>query len=429
MWGTLPLVKPRMFQRRRRTLHVFPRPRIRRRQADFEPKDNWKEGHLYSTDKQHGRPAAFVTIGRRVQQMTWSWFTLTMSTGGLSLLLNRTPYQFRGLDIIGRIIFVYNLVCFSCIVFCLVYRFSKNPRALPESLQHPTESLFFPTFLLSIATIMLESASYGAPNTGPWLPAALFFVFWIYAAISIVTAMVQYAILFNGSNLTVHSMTPTWILPIFPAMLVGTLASSIAPLQAPARAMEMCVAGITAQGLGWTVSALVYPLYLARLMERGLPAPGMRPTMFIAVGPPGFTALATIGIARALPAEASYFIEHPSARETLETVATWLGIWIWTIGFWFFGLGLFAVVFSMYNRELEFSMAWWAFVFPNVGFTISTAVLGEQLGSDGIKWVASGMTICVAIVWLVVMTGLIWALMQRRILWPHTKRVEEPTDI
>ncbi|SPO06246.1 uncharacterized protein DNG_08935 [Cephalotrichum gorgonifer] len=348
---------------------------------DIESKDNWKEGNTYSIDKQHSRPVDSTTIGPRLQQMSWSWFTLTMSTGGLALVLDRTPHQFHGLSIIGRIVFILNLVFFCFVAGGLTYRFTKNPRALRKSLLHPTESLFFPTCLLSIATILSESASYGTPHVGSWLPEALYFVFWLYVGISVVSAIVQYSLLFGGANLTVHSMTPTWLLPIFPAMLAGTLASATAPLQGSSRSMTMCVAGITAQGLGWTVACLIYPLYLARLMQHGLPAPGMRPTMFIAVGPPGFTALATIGIAQALPADSSYFIENPRARETLQTVATWLGIWIWAIGFWFFSLSLVAVLSSVYKKQLEFSMGWWAFVFPNVGFTISTAVLGEQLGS------------------------------------------------
>lgn len=335
------------------------------------------------------------------------------------MLLNRTPHQFRGLNIIGRVVFILNLVFFVCVAAGLIYRFGRGPRALLASLHHPNESLFFPTFLLSVATILLGSAAYGAPHAGPWLPEALYVLFWVYTGISTISAIAQYSLLFGGAHLPVHSMTPTWLLPIFPAMLVGTLASSIAPLQGPSRAMAICVAGITAQGLGWTVACLIYPIYLARLMQAGLPAPGMRPTMFIAVGPPGFTALATIGIAKALPPESRYLMEHPNAREQLHIVATWLGIWIWTIGFWFFSLGLVAVLASVYRKKLEFTMGWWAFVFPNVGFVISTAVIGEQLGSTGILWVASGMTICVVIAWLVVFVALIRAVLRRRLLWPR----------
>lgn len=52
----------------------------------------------------------------------------------------------------------------------------------------------------------------------------------------------------------------------------------------------MIVAGLTAQGLGMLVSLLMYACYLRRMVQFGLPSPHSRPAMFIAVGPPGFTA-------------------------------------------------------------------------------------------------------------------------------------------
>ncbi|CAN9229936.1 unnamed protein product [Alternaria alternata] len=52
-------------------------------------------------------------------------------------------------------------------------------------------------------------------------------------------------------------MTPAWDLPIFPFMLSGTLAAIGAGHQAEAHAVAMIVAGLTAQGLGMTVSLLM----------------------------------------------------------------------------------------------------------------------------------------------------------------------------
>jgi len=43
-----------------------------------------------------------VTFLERVDHFTWAWFTLTMSTGGVALLLSVQPYTFRGLNTIGK---------------------------------------------------------------------------------------------------------------------------------------------------------------------------------------------------------------------------------------------------------------------------------------------------------------------------------------
>lgn len=67
---------------------------------------------------------------------------------------------------------------------------------------------------------------------------------------------------------------------------------------------------------------------------------------------------------------------------------------------------------------MTFHLVWWAFVFPNVGFTISTIDIGEQLKSQGIEWVGSIMTILVFIAWLFVLANHIKALLTKRMLMP-----------
>ncbi|KAK7214777.1 hypothetical protein V2G26_002780 [Clonostachys chloroleuca] len=389
-------------------------------------RDNWEDGHIHNSMVHLGQfidASSWLPIGQRLQHMTWAWFTTTMSTGGLALLFHTTPHRFAGLDIIGRIVYIFNLVLFVLITASMGYRFAVKPKALKHSLTHPTESLFFPAFLLSFATILTNAAAYGVPNSGPWLATAIYVLFWIYAGLSTMSAIVQFFILFRGESLSVHSMTPAWILPIFPVMLVGTLAASISPTQSPERRIAMLVAGVTYQGLGWTVACLVYPLYLGRLMQDGLPAPAMRPAMFMAVGPAGFTTVAIIGMARAIPVRYGYFGQHPMAQEVLRIMATWVGIWIWCIGFWFFAISLISVVESALNKQLRFSLSWWAFVFPNVGFTVATAQIGQELGSEAIQWVASAMTILIVVMYFIVAYAQVVAVKRKAILWPkdHSK--------
>lgn len=57
-------------------------------------------------------------------------------------------------------------------------------------------------------------------------------------------------------------------------------------------------------------------------------------------------------------------------------------------------------------------------MFPNVGFTIATIQIGDALVSEGVKWVASGMTIVLVAVWLFVGCTHVRAVWKREILWP-----------
>lgn len=164
----------------------------------------------------------------------------------------------------------------------ITLRFIINPGALKTSLTHPSESLYFPCMWLSLAVLIMNVQAFGISACGPWLVTTLRVLFWLYVACSLVVAIGHYHVLFSADyHVSIHSMTPSWILPIFPVMLSGSIASSISTAQPPEERLAIIVAGVSCQGLGFLVSIVMMALYLGRLMVDGHPAPNMRPGMFM----------------------------------------------------------------------------------------------------------------------------------------------------
>jgi tellurite resistance protein TehA-like permease len=266
---------------------------------------------------------------------------------------------------------------------------------------------------------------YGVPHCGPWLVTTLRVLFWIYAACTFLSAVGEYFFLFTGKPLTIQNMTPQWILPVFPVMLCGTLASLMGGSQPPQHGLPILVAGVTFQGLGMLIATFMYGPYLARLMTSGLPNPSTRPGMFIAVGPPSFTGLALLGISSHLSAiYPSYTtissISHPEIiADIFRIVALCTAIFLWATAFWFFSIALVSVIAGLRGKEgMSFHLVWWAFVFPNVGFTIATIQVGTALMSEGILWIGSAMTVVLVATWLFVGAAHARALWKKQILWP-----------
>lgn len=339
----------------------------------------------------------------RIQHFTWANYTLPMSTGGLALLVSEStqPYTFNGLQTIGKVIYILDLCIFAFITATLVTRFIRYPGTFRASLVHPTEALFMPTFFLSLASIIGCISRYGIPSCGEWLVVAYRVLFWVYFAVTFCVAVGLYMVLFTSPKLKIEDMSPSWDLPIFPLMLSGTIAAIGSADQPPDQAMPMIVAGLTAQGLGMLMSLLMYACYIRRMIQFGLPSPHSRPGMFIAVGPPGFTALALIGLAKDYPSHYNYFGADDMTSQILQVVATMTGIFIWSLALWFFCIALLSCLQTW--REMPFSVGWYAFVFPNVGFTIATIDIGEGLDSPAIQWVGTIMTIILIAVYLFVL--------------------------
>ena len=182
-----------------------------------------------------------VSFLDRIEHFTWAWFTLTMSTGGLALLLGAQPHTFRGLLTVGKIVYIFDLVLFVLICILITIRFLTFPGTLKSSLTHKTESLMFPTTFLSLASIIAAMHTYGIPVTGHWLVVVYIVLFWVYFAATFVSAVAQYYYLYSRPQYTIQGMVPSWILPIFPFMLCGTISSTGAVSMAPDQAVPVIV--------------------------------------------------------------------------------------------------------------------------------------------------------------------------------------------
>ncbi|KAK3950632.1 voltage-dependent anion channel-domain-containing protein [Pseudoneurospora amorphoporcata] len=426
---------------------------------------------------------------KRLMHFTFAWYTVTLSTSGISLVLATTPHRFRGLSTIGLVIFLLDLLFFLVITGSITLRFVLYELTFRRAFTRPNEALFVPTFFLSIAAILCNVAEYArififdddisyrfntshsststSHSVVPWLsnstltnstlssglvgtpseepddssaPSAsltsfrtfLCIAFWLFSAVTFLASVIQYHLLFTVKaerRLSLTTITPAWVLPIFPVMLIGTLAGSFSKTQDPESAIGIICAGLAAQGLGLLVSFFFFSSYLSRLMAFGLPA--QRPGMFIAVGPPSFTGAAVISMASDIPrvfdqlrqlqdTSQITILTGVGSTDTLaagvKLSAIWLGVFLWGLGFWFFVSAVAGIVAGMPDKK--FHLSWWSIVFPNVGFTIASIKIGQGLGSEGVLWMGSGLTVALVLAWAFIGYRCVRAVVRREIVWP-----------
>ncbi|KIY03476.1 uncharacterized protein Z520_00167 [Fonsecaea multimorphosa CBS 102226] len=377
----------------------------------------------------------FVETGfQRLRHLTWAWFTFPMATGGMAMLLSpkNQPHTFNGLETIGEIVYICDLFIFTVIVTAITYRFIRWPGTLKASLVHPTESLFFGTSFLSLASIIAGMALYGIEHTGHWLVVTYRVLFWLYFCCTFIAAVGLYCMLFTNPRLKIQDMTPAWDLPMFPFMLTGTIAASGIEYQPHAAAMPMLFAGLTAQGLGMLISMGMYASYVRRMINYGFPSPESRPGMFIAVGPPSFTALAIIGLADHWPRNGYAYFDGPDAitQQVVRILALLTAVFIWSLSLWFWAIGVVSCL--AVRRTFRFHLNWWAFVFPNVGFTLATINIGKSLHSNPVLWVGSVMTLLMILLYVYVLCNHARAVWRKDVLYAgkdedhyHKERMEK----
>ena len=112
-------------------------------------------------------------------------------------------------------------------------------------------------------------------------------LFWIYAACALLVCIFQYHVIFDVERLPVNEMMPAWILPIYPVIILGPLASAILETQPSSAGTPILIGAIAFQGLGWMFGIFIYSLWVTRLTGSDLPDESKRPGMYVAVGPAG----------------------------------------------------------------------------------------------------------------------------------------------
>ena len=128
-------------------------------------------------------------------------------------------------------------------------------------------------------------------------------------------------------------MTPVWIFPAYPLLVVGPLAVL---LSGPSyidetRTLDVMIAGFVCQGIGFLVSMTIYSAFIYRLMTQKLPQENVRPGMFVSVGPSGFTCVAVAGLASHAPAALSpdFMGDGKLAGSILHVVGSFASLWFW----------------------------------------------------------------------------------------------------
>jgi tellurite resistance protein TehA-like permease len=383
------------------------------------------------------QPIRKIGMRERLKHFTFAWFLSTMSTGGLALAIAETPHQFSGTILqpffppsytsltrtpglyhIGLTIFFVNIFLFLLLCTCTTLRIIYHRAHFLASFVHPQESFFLGSFWLSLSVILAGIQTYGITHgpAYPWLVDLVYVLYWIYAACSLANSVFQYWVLIQWSEVRPVPSLPSIFLAGYSAMLTGTVASMVAGTQPDERAVSVIVSGVAYQGSGWCISFITIVGFVRNVLDNGFPPPQLRPALFIPVGSGAYTIVALIGLANAIPESADYFARHPAAPEILRVLALFTGVFLYVFSFWLFAIAFLGNV-GVVGR-MPFSLTWWAFIFPNVGFTLSTSVLGKELESEGILWVASVMTILLVLIWLVTVVGCVRAVWKRQIVWP-----------
>ncbi|KAK4095081.1 hypothetical protein Purlil1_777 [Purpureocillium lilacinum] len=373
-------------------------------------------------------PDAKVTLKDRIACYQWTYFTMTMATGGIANVIHSLPYRASWVTGIGVFFFLLNVSLFLLHCILIAARFYLRPGSFVRSFTDQVESLFIPAFFVSIAIIMINTCEYGVPRSGVWLLRTMEVMFWFYVALSVFASAGIYLVLWSTLIFPVHTMTPTWVFPAYPLLLTAPFAATLIDAAETSshtlslNATAVALGAATTQGTGCLIAFMISSAFVYRLMTQKLPRDTQRPGVFMSIGPFGFTAA---GIAQ-LGNQASQIFPHSflgseTTVDIVRVVSILVGLWLWGLAMWFFLVSVGSLwKYARSGSSLPFQMTWWSFVFPNTALVTATQVMGKIFQSKGLRLFGSIMTIVLVIVWVGVFVTMLHCLRTRKLLWPKS---------
>ncbi|OHW91467.1 c4-dicarboxylate transporter malic acid transporter [Colletotrichum incanum] len=368
-----------------------------------------------------------VGIRDRIACHTWTWFTMTMATGGMANVIHSLPYQAAWLNGVAVAFFLLNIILFIMNCVLAGFRFKSRPGTLTHSFADQTESLFIPSSVVSVAIISINICQFGVPHVGPWLLRAMQILFWFYVALSVVASSTIYLILWSTLAFPIHTMTPTWVFPAYPLLLTAPFASNL--IQAATQTNQQTVTlnttaialcAVATQGAGCLIAFMISAAFIYRLMTQKLPRDFQRPGVFISIGPFAFTVGGIVQLGnQAETILPSSFLGTDIAVPIVKVMSVMIGLWLWGLSLWFFIVSVGSLwKYVRPESKMPFQMTWWSFVFPNTALITATTALGKVFQNNGLQIFGCVMAACLIVVWIVVFVTMIRCLYQRELLWP-----------
>ncbi|KAJ5392483.1 hypothetical protein N7509_007973 [Penicillium cosmopolitanum] len=342
---------------------------------------------------------------RVVRNFTPSWFSVTMGTGIVSILLHNLPYNGIWLYWISVVIFALNVLLFALGTIISFLRYTLYPEIFTVMITHPVQSMFIGTFPMGLATIINMVVFVCVPVWGEWVRYFAWGL-WIFdAVVSVLTALsLPFILMANGSETHLSSMTAVWLLPIVSCIVAASSGAVVAEILPNEQyALWTVIASYVLWGMGLPLALMVMVIYLMRLTLHKLPPKAVIVSVFLPLGPlgqGGYGAM-KLGQCAQLIFPQTKTLEQ-SSGSTFYTLGFLVALILWAFGLvWLF----FASASIVRSKSFPFNIGWWGFTFPLGVFAASTVQMGNELPSKFFHILGTILSVLVVMLWMVVSMG------------------------
>ncbi|KAK5047789.1 hypothetical protein LTR84_006454 [Exophiala bonariae] len=344
---------------------------------------------------------------RVVRNFSPSWFSVTMGTGIVSVLLISIPFKAAWLYWLSVAFFILNAVLFTCAFLISVLRYTLYPEIWSVMIADPTNSLFLGTVPMGFATLLQSWIWLCCPYWGYWSVTVAWAMWMVDAVVAVaVTVSLPFLLMSRAQRQELDRITAAQLLPIAATIVAAGAGAKVAEiLRDEGAALGTLITSYVMWGMATPFAMTVLVIYYQRLALHKLPPREVVVSSFLPLGPlgmGGFTIMYLGKVARQVFPRVEFFHNLSIAGDVVYVMGVFIALIMW-------GFGLCWLVFALATiyttRPFPFNMGWWGFTFPLGVYAISTMTFGVEMPSLFFKVLGTIMSVAVIILWCIVAAG------------------------
>ena len=337
-----------------------------------------------------------------IRHFTPNWFTATMGTGVVAMILAQLPFASSVLFMLATKLWQFNILLF--ITFSILYglRWILFPTEAKQIFNHPNMSLFLGAIPMGLATIVNGFLSFGVHLYGDIAVQIATYLWYLDVFLAVLIAWVVPFCMFSCQDHQLQRMTAVWLLPIVACEVAASSAGLLLQhLAADQHALAILITGYVLWGISVLPAFAILTILMLRLALHQLPEKEVAISSWLCLGPIGTGALALLLLGQQAPR-----ILNAVGLEELATIVPALGVIgglvLLGFGLWWFGIAVLTTVRHA-RTGIPFNLGWWGLTFPLGVFILAIFNLAHQLQFNFLTYIAVALSIVLLALWALVM--------------------------
>ena len=348
----------------------------------------------------------FTQLGQRhniIRQFTPNWFTVSMGTGVVALIVSEFPMLKALTWQLGTGLWYFNILLF--VLFSVLYglRWAFYPHEAKQIFQHPSMSLFLGTIPMALATILNGFLKYGQPIYGDTAVQIAQMLWYTDVVLALLVAWAVPFAMYRHQEHALQQMTAVWLLPI---VACEVAASSGGLLLGHLAADTHAVAILLGSYVLWGVSVLpafaILTILMLRLVLHKLPEKELAVSSWLALGPIGTAALALLVLGHQAPTLMAS-LGLAQLGQLFHQAGILASLILLGFGLWWLGIAVLTTLHHA-KQDLPFNLGWWGLTFPLGVYTLAILTLAQQLNLAFLYAVGYAFATILMLLWSLVAT-------------------------